>query len=344
MIIAPNDETSDNLKILGCQFLNIRISRRGTNLLIDAKLIFKYLRIFRHLKPDCALFFTVKPAVYGGLSTRISRTPTITTITGLGSVYIERNLLTVVVNVLYRISLRHARPVVFQNLEDQDMFLNYGLVDKSSSICAPGSGVDLDRFSFASLNRNQSRKAFVFLFVGRVVGNKGIREFVGASEKVRARYPQVHCQILGWIDFGNPTAIAEQDLEEWVKRGTVEYLGSAEDVRSHIRNSDCVVLPSYREGTPRVLLEACAIGRPIIATDTPGCSRVVVDGITGLLCKARDSDDLAEKMVRMIEMSVEERVAMGLSGRQYVEEKFDEKIVIKQYIDAIDKCVPVVVS
>ena len=216
---------------------------------------------------------------------------------------------------------------------------NYGLVDKSRSICAPGSGVDLDRFSFASLNRNQSRKAFVFLFVGRVVGNKGIREFVGASEKVRARYPQVHCQILGWIDFGNPTAIAEQDLEEWVKRGTVEFLGSAEDVRSHIRNSDCVVLPSYREGTPRVLLEACAIGRPVIATDTPGCSRVVVDGITGLLCKARDSNDLAEKMVRMIEMSVEERVAMGLSGRQYVEEKFDEKIVIKQYIDAIDKCV-----
>ena len=339
MIIAPKDETTDNFKKIGCQFINVRISRRGTNLLVDTKLIINYLRIFRRLKPDCVLLFTVKPAVYGGISARINRTPTITTITGVGAVYIKWSLITVVVNVLYRLSLCHARPVVFQNLEDQDMFINSGLVDRSRVICVPGSGVDLDRFSFTSLNKNRPKRALVFLFVGRVVGNKGIREFIAASEKVKTKYPQVHCQILGWIDFGNPTAIVEQDLEDWVRRGTVEYLGSTEDVRSHIRNSDCVVLPSYREGTPRVLLEASAIGRPIIATDAPGCSRVVVDGITGLLCKTRDSDDLAEKMRKMIEMSMEDRVAMGLSGRAHVEETFGEEVVIKQYVDAIDRYV-----
>jgi glycosyltransferase involved in cell wall biosynthesis len=177
------------------------------------------------------------------------------------------------------------------------------------------------------------------MFVGRILGDKGIREFVGASENVRACYPQVRCQILGSIDIGNPTAIPKQELEEWIKRGIVEYLGSTEDVRPHIKNSDCVVLPSYREGTSRVLLEACAMGRPVIATNTPGCSGVVVDRKTGLLCKVRDSQDLAEKMVTMINMSKEERVVMGLSGRKYIESKFDEKVVIRHYITAIDQCV-----
>lgn len=174
-----------------------------------------------------------------------------------------------------------------------------------------------------------------FLMMGRLLADKGVREYVDAARTVRSRHPHARFQLLGDAAVANPSAIGEREVRAWAEAGTIEYLGSARDVRPYIAAADCVVLPSYREGVSRVLLEAASMARPIIATDAPGCRDIVEDGATGLLCKVRDAGDLAAKMQRMLMLTPDERAAMGLAGRNKVVNEFDERIVIERYVNTI---------
>jgi len=201
----------------------------------------------------------------------------------------------------------------------------------------PGSGIDLNHF-YPRNNSNVANvkdQAFVFLFMGRVLKDKGVEEFVGAARLVKPLYKKVTFCILGFMDAKNSTAISQDLLDSWVAEGIVEYLGAALDVRNHIANSDCVVLPSYREGTPRSLLEAAAMARPIIATDVAGCRDVVNDQMNGFLCKPYDSKDLFLKMKKMLELDASQRKQMGLEGRIKVEREFNENLVISKYRNVI---------
>jgi glycosyltransferase involved in cell wall biosynthesis len=170
-----------------------------------------------------------------------------------------------------------------------------------------------------------------------LVFDKGVREFVEAARRVRQKRPDAQFAILGFLDVENRTAVARADVEAWVAEGVIEYLGAANDVRSHIAAADCVVLPSYREGTPRTLLEAAAMGKPLLATDVPGCREVVDHGRTGLLCAVRNADDLATKMIDMIDMGAARRAEMGLAGRAKMEREFDERLVIDAYLTVLDE-------
>jgi len=332
--VAPDDEYAPRLAELGCRFVALPMDNKGTHPGRDLLLWFRFLNLLRHERPDVFLGYTVKPNVYGSLAAHVLGIPVVNNIAGLGAVFIRNNWLTRLVRRLYKTALSRSRHVFFQNNEDMQMFVKRGLVvvDKVSRL--PGSGINLDTFGFTPMQPLENRP-FRFLLVARLLWDKGVGEYVEAARIVRCKYPTAKFQLLGFLDVKNPTAVSSAQMDDWVKEGVVEYLGVVDDVKPYLAAADCVVLPSYREGVPRSLLEAAAIGRPVVTTDAVGCRDAVDDGVNGLLCRVADAADLAEKLLRMIEMPPEARARMGLSGRKKMELEFDEKIVINRYLRVI---------
>lgn len=241
-----------------------------------------------------------------------------------------------IVRWLYRQALNRSAKVFFQNNDDWQLFINGDLVRADVTALLPGSGIDLDRFALAPMPViGEQYTKFRFLLVARMLRDKGVGEFVEAARLLRQRWPQAEFCLLGFVDVQNPAAISRAEMDVWVDEGIVNYLGESDDVRNQIMASTCIVLPSYREGTPRSLLEAASMGRPIITTDAVGCREVVDDGVNGYLCKVRDAADLAEKMERMLSLPHNQRQEMGKRGRTKMEAEFDEQIVIKKYLEAI---------
>jgi glycosyltransferase involved in cell wall biosynthesis len=224
--------------------------------------------------------------------------------------------------------------VFFQNDDDLDLFVQARLVKPDVAERLPGSGVDTCKF--APVETGQTHEGFRFLLASRMLWDKGIGEFVDAARPIRRRHPNVQCQLLGFLDVPNPTVISKAQMQAWVDEGIVTYLGTSDRVETLMQAADCIVLPSYREGLSRSLLEAASLGKPIIATDAVGCRDVVDDGINGFLCKPRDAEDLAGKMTQMIGLSEAQRLAMGRRGREKMLREFDERIVIERYLSAID--------
>ena len=332
--VAPNDEYAPRLAELGCRFVALPMDNKGTHPGRDLLLWFRFFNLLRHERPDVFLGYTVKPNVYGSLAAHVLGIPVVNNIAGLGAVFIRDNWLTRLVRLLYKTALSRSRHVFFQNDEDMRLFVDQGLVASDKVTRLPGSGVDLSTFCYAPIQPLENR-SFRFLLVARLLWDKGVGEYVEAARLVRSKYPSVKFQLLGFLDVKNPTAVSSAQMDEWVGEGVVEYLGVADDVKPYLADADCVVLPSYREGVPRSLLEAAAIGRPIVTTDAVGCRDAIDDGVTGLLCRVADATDLAGKLLRMIQMSPEERARMGLAGRRKMELEFDEKIVIDRYLRVI---------
>jgi glycosyltransferase involved in cell wall biosynthesis len=334
VVVAPHDGYASRIAEFSCRYVPLPMDNKGANPLRDLLLLFQFYRLLRYEKPDVFLGYTVKPNVYGSLAAHVLGVPVINNIAGLGAVFIKQNWLTSVVQRLYRLALSRSRYVFFQNRDDCQLFIDSGLVRSEAAALLPGSGIDLQKFCFSPVTAESH--TFRFLLIARMLWDKGVGEFVEAAKMVQKRWPNIECCLLGFLDVQNPAAISRSQMNEWVAEGSVLYLGVSDDVRSEIRNADCMVLPSYREGTPRSLLEGAAIGRPIITTDAVGCREVVDDGKNGFLCKVRDAHDLAEKMEQMLLLNEESRYAMSMYGRQKMEREFDEKIVINSYLKAID--------
>jgi len=337
--VAPPDDFVPRLQALGCRYEPMPMDNKGTHPVRDALLALRFLRLLMRERPDVFLGYTVKPNVYGSLAAHAMGIPVVNNIAGLGTVFIRNNWLTRFVGLLYKIALSRSRHVFFQNDEDMRQFVEQGLVATDKVSRLPGSGIDLDAFRYAPMLPLIDRP-FRFLLVARLLWDKGVGEYVEAARMVRQKYPAVSFQLLGFLDVKNPTAVSRAQMDDWVNEGVVEYLGVADDVKSYLAAADCIVLPSYREGVPRSLLEAAAMGRPVVTTDAVGCRDAVEDGVSGLLCRVRDADDLADKLLRMIEMPPVERVLMGLEGRKKMEREFDEKIVVDRYLCAIKEIVP----
>jgi glycosyltransferase involved in cell wall biosynthesis len=332
--LAPSDEYVPHLAGLGCRFVPLPMDNKGTHPGRDLMLLIRFVRLMRKERPDVFLGFTVKPNVYGSVAAHISGVPVINNVAGLGTVFIKGGWLNRLVRGLYRVALARSRNVFFQNEEDRQLFITGGLVDGALTDRLPGSGVDLKKFEPVPL---PERSVIRFLLIARMLWDKGVGEYVEAARLLKSRGLNSEVCLLGFLDVQNPAAISKTQMDEWVAEGVVRYLGVSDNVREEIAQADCVVLPSfYREGTPRTLLEAAAMVRPIITTDSVGCRDVVDDSVNGLLCRPRDASDLADKMERMIGLSYAEREAMGLRGREKVEREFDEKIVIEKYLSAIE--------
>lgn len=331
--VAPSDKYADGLVALGCRFVHVFMDSNGTHLGRDFLFLWRVFSILRIEKPDVYLGYTIKPNVYGSLAARTLGIPVINNITGLGAVFIRGGWLSQLVKGLYRLALSRSRKVFFQNDDDRQLFIRGRLVHEGVTDLLPGSGIDLARFSPTPL---PSKAPVRFLLIARMLRDKGVGEFVEAARLLKQRGECAEFCLLGFLDVANPAAISQQQMNAWVAEGAVRYLGMSDNVREEIAQADCVVLPSYREGTPRALLEAAAMARPIVTTDSVGCRDVVDDGVNGFLCKPKDPFDLADKMGCIVSMTNAEREAMGLRGREKVERQFDEEIVIRKYLQAID--------
>jgi len=331
--IAGEDRSVAGLTQLGCDVVGLAVDSKGVNPLSDLALLFRLRRAFAAHRPDVVLNFTIKPVIYGTLAARSLRIPVINTITGLGTAFIKDTWLTRIVEGLYKLALPGPRPVVFQNSEDLALFKERRLVTDNPCTIVAGSGIDLQEFRARPLPK---RGPVTFLLIARLLKDKGIAEYVEAAGIVRTYFPQIRFQLLGPLGVANRTAISKAELSNWVVEGVIEYLGETDDVRPFIKAAHCVVLPSYREGMPRVLLEAAAMGRPLIATNVTGCRDVVDDGVNGYLCAARDAGNLAFKMRAFLDLSWGERQKMGNASGAIAEARFDVRRVVKTYLDLID--------
>jgi glycosyltransferase involved in cell wall biosynthesis len=331
-VVAPVDKYSDRLGKLGCKHVPISINRRSLNPIYEIITLWEVCKIIKSEDAGLILTFTIKPNIYGSLAARVLGVPVICNVSGLGYAFSRNNWLSLLAALMYRCALRHSSKVFFQNLNDLSLFVSRGIIRKEISDTVPGSGVNLQKYSIQVLPGQEKVR---FLFIGRLLWDKGIKEYIEAAVLVKRRGCNAEFWILGPFDEDNRAAVGPEIVKRWVNETGVAYLGSCDNVMEYIARVDCVVLPSYREGTPRSLLEAGAMGRPIIATDVPGCRSVVDDGVNGFLCQPRDSNDLAEKILKFLCMKPSEREEMGFLGRRKVETCFDEKIVVRRYLDAI---------
>ena len=335
---SPYDEYVEKLKKYGFKYLKLNISRKGLNPIYEIFTIVKLYLIYKRIKPSLTLHYTIKPNIYGTIAARLARINCINTITGLGYVFLKKGLIFFIVLCLYKLTFKYPKRIFFQNKDDLDLFLEYKIIKKDKAVLVNGSGIDINYFHPNFCKIDNKKTNFIFLFIGRLLWDKGIGEFVEASKTVYGKYDNVKILILGSIDKGNPRSISEIDLEYFTKHKYIKYLGNKEDVRPYLCEADCVVLPSYyREGIPRSLLEAMAMAKPIITTNVVGCKEVIEDGKNGYMIQAKDSNNLADAMIKMIEIGEKKRKEMGLYGRKKVEKEFDEELVINKYLKIIEE-------
>jgi glycosyltransferase involved in cell wall biosynthesis len=335
--VAPQDKYVVKLELLGCRFVHLEMDNQGTHPFRDLLLMWRYWRLLKTEKPDLCLFYTIKPNIYGSLASSICSIPFINNVSGLGAVFIQDGWLRKFVSGLYKLAFRNSNRVFFQNRDDLGLFLQSRLVKKELTDVLPGSGINLQHFTPDDSNVRKSLSTpFRFLLIARMLKDKGVVEFVNAALLLKELGFKAEFCLLGFLDVQNPAAISSEQMKEWTDQGFVKYLGVSDDVREHIASADCIVLPSYREGTPRTLLEAAAMGKPIITTNVVGCKEVVVHGVNGFLCEVKNAQDLALKMKEMLLLSEDQRRLMGENGRLKMEKEFDENIVIQKYLQAID--------
>lgn len=335
IVIAPNDKYSNKFKSFGFEYYNLSINVKGTNPAEDIRLSYNIYKIYKKVRPDVVLHYTIKPNIYGSIAASFLDIPVINNIAGLGTLFVNQNFITKLVKLLYKFSQARANYIFFQNHDDLEQFIQEGLVDSKKCDVLPGSGIDTNKY----LPRKKiiSRKT-VFLLIARMLWEKGVGEYVEAARVIKRNYKSVEFQLLGFLDVDTRSAISREQMQEWVEEGVINYLGTSDDVPSFIAKADCIVLPSfYREGTPRSLLESASMSKPIITTDNVGCKDVVDDGVNGYLCIPRNSNDLVRKMEMFIELSDKEKEDMGKKGRLKMIARYDESIVIGKYLDAIDE-------
>ncbi|MFB0583480.1 glycosyltransferase family 4 protein [bacterium 19CA06SA08-2] len=325
--LPANSEVRQRLEALGVQVHEVPLNRTGINPVSDFCSLFKLWRLMRRLKPDLSLAYTIKPVIYGNVAAWLAGVPhRFALITGLGYAFQgeagQRSWLKKIVQNLYRIALAKVNKVFFQNPDDEALFYDQGILNSANrkTVVVNGSGIDVDSFTVAHFPETTQ-----FLLIARLLCDKGVREYVQAATKVRKQYPNTVFGLVGWIDE-NPNAIDGDELQSWVDSGVVKFYGRLADVKPAIADSSVYVLPSYREGTPRTVLEAMAMGRAVITTDAPGCRETVVHGKNGFLVPVKSTTELAAAMIHFIEKP-ELVVTMGRVSRLFAEEKYDVRKV-----------------
>jgi glycosyltransferase involved in cell wall biosynthesis len=328
---------AERIEAAGIPFRRLRGRVHGQNPVRILLFAIDLFLLYRKFKPHIAHHFTIKPVIFGTIAARLAGVPRIVnTITGLGRAFDEGNAVTgFYVKFLYRLALRFSHHVFFQNEEDRSLFVREGLVAEGKTSIVPGSGVDLEKFRPGNAQSWNPRSGDrMVLMAARLLRTKGVAEFAEAARLVRQTNPGVVFVLLGGLDFGNPAAVAESELRSWTKEGWIQWIEHRDDVRPLLRRADVVVLPSYyREGVPRSLLEAAAMGKPIITTDNTGCREVVEPGVNGLMVPTRDARALADAIVTLLG-DEPARARMGEAGRRRMVERFDERFIVERAVQA----------
>lgn len=335
--MAPADEYVALINEAGFRFVEIKhLARKGTNPLKDMRLSYELFSVYREEKLDAVLQYTIKPNIYGTLAARSCGIRAVCTVTGLGYTFLNDSVASFVARRLYRMAFGAADKVLFQNHDDRDVFVSGKLVDAAKTAIVPGSGIDTEYFHPKHCPPRDPDGATRFLMIGRLLRDKGIFEYAEAARIVKATHPQAEFHVLGEIDKDNPSSITREVLQAWIDAGLIVYHGYVRDTRPEICRADCVVLPSYREGMPRVILEGMAMGKPCITTDAPGC-KDAVDASCGFVARVQDAPSLAGQIQRFIDCDQFQKKEMGLSARLRAENTFDQYLIFDQYLDLLQK-------
>ena len=325
-ILGEGDKIS---KEYGCKFIEVKMDRRGTNPFEDLKLLTKYIKLLKEIKPDIVFAFTAKCDIYGGIACRILKIPFVPNITGLGKGLTEGKITQFITTFLYKIAVKKAKCVFFQNEGDKAYFINNKIKFKKS-IVLPGSGVNLDKFKVLEYPNDEIIR---FIYVARIMKVKGIDEFLEAATEIKKIHKNTEFHVCGYYEEDYKNVIEEKQ-----KDNTIIYHGLVDDVQVFEKNCHCLILPSYHpEGISNVLLEAAALGRPIITTNRTGCKETVEDKITGYLIEEKNPKDLIDKIVTFINLSNKDKKTMGLKARKKIEKEFDRNIVVSKYLKIISE-------
>lgn len=338
-VVAPPDGFAHLLLREGIHLEHLPHATYSLNPLRELRDTYRLWRLYGRKRFDLVFHYTIKPNTFGSLAAWLHRVPAIAVVTGTGNLFFEqRQPLRFLMHSLYRLSTPLAREVWFLNETDQREFLLRGMVAPAKARLIPGEGVDVDHY--APRPRTTDHNGMVFLFIGRLIREKGIREYVEAARRLRVIYPEVRFRILGYVEESHPSAILPAEIEQWVRDGHVEYLGGSTDIRPFLADCDAVVLPSYGEGMNRTLQEAAAMCRPLIATDRPGCRELVLPGRSGLLVPPADADALCSALDAMLTLSPLDREIMGQVGRRHIEAHFRQELVFAVYDEVLHRYLP----
>lgn len=313
---------------IGCNCIDVKMSRRGINPFEDFLLLLNYIKMIRKIKPDVVFCYTIKPNVYGGLACQIMRKPYVANITGLGDAIENKGLLQKIALLLYKMGLRKAIKVFFQNSENQKFMLENKIV-KSPNDLLPGSGVNIEKHIFEEYP--PERENIVFLTIGRLMKAKGTDEMLEAAKRIKKEYPSVIFRFIG-----DCNGDYKEKMEKAINEGIVEYLGFQTEVHPFVKDCNAILHASYHEGMSNVLLESAASGRPIIATNVPGCKETFDDGASGIAFKPKDVDDLVRAIKEFLSLTNEQKAQMGKAGRQKMEKEFNRNIIVDKYINIIE--------
>lgn len=334
--LAPGDIYAAEIEHWGVKHIHTPLDQTGTNPLKDIQYFSLLRSIFKSESPDVALCFTIKPNIYASLAGKITKVPTICNVSGLGTVFLVQGWLGRVALGLYKFAFRYSTFIFFQNTDDKELFLSHVKLELNRIGLLPGSGINLDRFKYSEPPRSLPIKA---LMIGRIIEEKGVRDFIEASRILKKSNVAVEFTLIGKIDESHKRGISKEEVDAWVQADLIQYLPHSANIADLIASHELVILPSHREGTPRTLLEGAAIGRPLLASNVPGCKDVVRDGFNGFLFEPLNAKNLADKVKLYMALSNEEKVQFGYNSRKLVEEKFDENLVIEQYKETIAQIV-----
>lgn len=327
-ISSPYDVYIPLLKKLGCKYIETKLDRRGTNPIVDLKLLVSYIKIMKQIKPNIVLSYTIKPNVYGGIACRISKVPYLPNITGLGTSIEYAGLMRKITLCLYKIALKNAKCIFFQNEPNRQFFIDKKII-KSRSKVVPGSGVNLDQYKYVEYPSDE--KNIRFLFIGRIMKAKGIDELLEAAKQVKEINKNVEFHIVGFCEEEY-----SEKLSALNDSGIICYHGRQDDVHKFINDSHAIILPSYHEGISNVLLESAASGRPILASNVTGCKETFDEGVSGIGFEVKSVEALINAIQKFIDLPYEKKKQMGIAGRKKMEQEFDRSIVINAYIEQIN--------
>ncbi|MFY0689775.1 MAG: glycosyltransferase family 4 protein [Cyclobacteriaceae bacterium] len=329
---SPVDEYVQKLTSLGCKYVCVEMSASGINPLKESGIIHRYRQVLKTHKIDILLSYTIKPNIYGTLAARSLNIPVLANVSGLGTVFLWKGWVSAFARRFYHFALKQSAHIFFQNQQDLLDFTELMPISKEKMSVIPGSGINLDEYSPAPYDPGDYT---VFLMTARLLIEKGVQEYVLAAEKMKRKYANVQFKLIGGRDENHRRAISHEALQAWIEAGIIEYTEHSDDIPTHVAKADAVVLPSYREGTSRTLLEGGALGRTLIATRVPGCDYTVEDGLSGFLCDPKSSDALFVAMETFHNLSAQDKRKMAQRSRQHIENKFDERIVINNYLRKI---------
>lgn len=326
-ISLPDQEFAPQLTELGCELIKTEIDRRGINIFKDMRLYRAYKKMIKRLKPDMILTYTIKPNIYASMIAKKFNIPYFVNITGLGTAFQKNNLLKKLVSYLYKKALKRVRTVFFENEENRSIFVKEKIVKKDKTLLLNGAGVNLREYTFEPLRDNSVTE---FLFVGRIMREKGVEELFTVAKRIKEKYPNVQFSFLGKYeeDYHSKIEVLEKD-------SIIQYYGFHDDIRPYLSHAQCLVLPSYHEGMGNVLLEAAAMGRPLITSNISGCREAVIQNENGYLVQSKDIESLYCAVERFILLDAEQRQQMGKRSRALVEEKFDRDIVTRDIVNNI---------